>query len=419
MPVKEIAQIGAVIGRDFSYELISAVAPMPPAQLDEALGRLTESGLAFRRGTPPEATYTFKHALVQDAAYDSLLKSRRQELHGRIARTIQERFPAVVENNPEVLARHYTQAHDNSNAIPLWQKAGELALSRFALSEAISHLSKGLEIVAALPESTERDIRELALRVPLGTAWLALKGWAASEVWEVFEPATRLAQTLNRSEVLLHTLFFLMWNVLTQGRVNDSEKWQNEIQATATAAGDPDVLIYGNAAALHGHFWAGRLTETVKEGEKLLAVYDEQKHRYAADVLNHDFRTFQGVYRSIVMWMLGYPDRAIRLVEENEAHAQRRAHPFDLGYALSMHAHVFNWRGEPEEIWKRAEMCDRIGRDNSIPVLSLIMAPLAKAYALLCERNPAEAIPIAEAALAAWEFNRWHGHHWIRKSPAS
>jgi tetratricopeptide (TPR) repeat protein len=404
MPVKEIAQIGAVVGRDFSYELISAVAPMPAAQLDEALARLIESGLAFRRGTPPEATYSFKHALVQDAAYDSLLKSRRQELHGRIARVIRERFPSVVENNPEVLARHYTQAHDNSNAIPLWQKAGELALSRFALSEAISHFNEGLENVATLPESAERDIRDLALRVPLGTAWQALKGWAASEVREVFEPAARLAQTLNRSEVLLHTLFYLMLNTMTQGRVSDSEKWLNEIQVTVTAAGDPDVLIYGSAAASIIHFWAGRLTETVKAGEKVLARYDEQKHRYLADVINHDFRTISGTYCSIVTWMLGYPDRAARLVEENETHARRRAHPFDLGYAVAMHAnHVFNFRGEPGEIWKRAEICDRLGRDNSIPPLSLIMAALAKAYALLCDRNPAEAIPIAEAALAAWE----------------
>ena len=121
MPVKEIAQIGAAIGREFSYELIAAVAPMPQAQLDDALARLTESGLAFRRGTPPDAVYTFKHALVQDAAYDSLLKSRRQELHAKIARVIEARFPNIKTTEPEVLAHHLTAAGLAEAAIPLWQ----------------------------------------------------------------------------------------------------------------------------------------------------------------------------------------------------------------------------------------------------------------------------------------------------------
>src|SRR5574341_934746 len=125
MPVKEIAQIGAAIGREFSYELIAAGAPMSQVQLDSALAQLIDSGLAFRRGTPPEATFTFKHALVQDAAYDSLLKSRRQELHAKIARVIEQRLAELKETEPEVLAHHYTQAGQPRSAIPLWQKAGE------------------------------------------------------------------------------------------------------------------------------------------------------------------------------------------------------------------------------------------------------------------------------------------------------
>jgi hypothetical protein len=130
MPVKEVAQIGAAIGREFSYELIAAVAPMPQVQLDDALVQLSASGLAFRRGTPPDAIYTFKHALVQDAAYDSLLKSRRQELHGKIARVIEQQFPSIKTTEPEVLAHHLTAAGLTEAAIPLWQAAGDLALKR-------------------------------------------------------------------------------------------------------------------------------------------------------------------------------------------------------------------------------------------------------------------------------------------------
>src|SRR5262249_42218382 len=161
------------------YELVAAVAPHSGAELDRALAQLTQSGLAFQQGTSLDAVYTFKHALVQDAAYDSLLRRRRQELHSKIANVIEERFPNIEATEPELLARHYTAAKQPEKAIPLWQKAGSLALKRMALVEAIAHLSKGLELVAALPASAERDGSELDLRTLLGTAWMSLKGWAA------------------------------------------------------------------------------------------------------------------------------------------------------------------------------------------------------------------------------------------------
>jgi predicted ATPase len=182
-PVREVAQIGAAIGREFSWELIAAVAPHPRPELDQALAQLTASGLAFQQGVPPDAVYTFKHALVQDAAYDSLLRARRQELHGKIATAIEEHWPHIAGTEPELLAHHYTEAKQPEKAIPLWQRAGSLALKRMVLAEAIAHLNKGLELVAALPASAERDGTELDLRVLLGTAWLALKGWPAQEVW--------------------------------------------------------------------------------------------------------------------------------------------------------------------------------------------------------------------------------------------
>ena len=147
----------------------------------------------FQQGTPPDSVYTFKHALVQDAAYDSLLRRRRQELHGRIAKVIEERWPDTAAAEPELLAHHYTEAKQSEKAIPLWQKAGSVALGRMAVTEAIAHLNKGLELITALPASAERDGRELDLRTLLGAAWPALKGWAAQEVWESLDPALGLA----------------------------------------------------------------------------------------------------------------------------------------------------------------------------------------------------------------------------------
>ena len=163
-PMKHILQIGACIGREFSYELLARVSALPDEPLEEALRKLTGTGLVYRRGVPPDATYTFKHALVQDAAYDSQLKSRRQQLHARLAQVLQEDFADRVASEPELLAHHYTQAGDLTAAIPWWCEAGKLAARRVALREAIGHFQKGLVLIEQLPPSPERDKLELSIR---------------------------------------------------------------------------------------------------------------------------------------------------------------------------------------------------------------------------------------------------------------
>jgi class 3 adenylate cyclase len=403
MPVKEIAQIGAAIGREFSYELIAAVAPMPRAQLDDALARLCESGLAFRRGTPPDAIYTFKHALVQDAAYDSLLKSRRQELHAKIARVIEARFPNSKTTEPEVLAHHLTAAGLTEAAIPLWQTAGDLALKRMALTEAIAHLDRGLELVSTLPRSSQRDASELGLRCPLGTAWLALKGWAAPEVWTSLHPALALAQSLKRIDALAHILWGLASNVCTQGRVAESLPWVEEMLDIAGATGDADLLIGGHMSACVSYCWAGKFTRAVEHADKVLDLYDNEKHRHLADILNRDPKTVAGSFGSISTWMLGYPDRALRLSDDKDAHARRRGHPFDLGFALTRGAHEFDRRCELGDLLKRAEEIEQLGRENSLPFLWAMQAPMCRGQALIQKGNPAEGIAPLKAAIAFCE----------------
>jgi class 3 adenylate cyclase len=349
MPLKQIAQIGAAIGREFSYELIAAVAPMPQAQLDDALVRLTESGLAFRRGTPPDATYSFKHALVQDAAYDSLLKSRRHGLHAKIGRAIEARYPNMKTTEPEVLAHHLSEAGLTETAIPLWQSAGELGLKRMALTEAISHLNQGLELVATLPWSSQRDASELGLRTRLGTAWIALKGWAASEVWTSLHPALALAKSLERNDALAPILWGLFHNVVAQGRVAESLPWAKEMLDLAQTTGDADLLITAHALACCCFCYVGEFIKVLGHVDHVLDLYDEEKHRHLADSLNSDPKTVAGVFGSISTWMLGYPDRAVRLSDEKDAHARRRGHPLNLGTALTMGAHEFDCRYDHED----------------------------------------------------------------------
>jgi tetratricopeptide (TPR) repeat protein len=322
--VKEIAQIGAVIGHEFSYELIAAVAPHSKPELDEALAKLTASGLAFCQGRPPNAVYSFKHALVHDAAYDSLLTTRRQALHAKIASAIEQRHPAVKETEPELLAHHYTEAKQFHKAIPLWHKAGKLAHKRVALAEGISDLERGLELIAALPQSMERDGYEIDLRTILGTAWMAFKGWLCQEVWDSLHPALVLAHSLRRTDALLPILSGLWSNVLNRGRAAESLHWVEQTLNVAEAYGGPDLLILGHRAAMASYFYLGELTKTREHADQVLSLYDDRQHVHLVQILNQDQRTESLSLKARALWMLGYPDQALKVDETAQTHAPAR-----------------------------------------------------------------------------------------------
>jgi hypothetical protein len=402
-PVKEIAQIGAAIGREFSYELIAAVAPHSRPELDQALARLVESGLAFRQGTPPAAVYTFKHALVRDAAYESLLKASGRELHGKIARVIEELFPNIEATEPELLAHHYTEAKLLPQAIPLWQKAGSVALGRMALTEAIAHLSKDLELVAALPASAERDDKELDLRTLLGTAWMALKGWPAQEVWDSLHPALDLANSLRRNDSLVPIFRGLFANMLTRGRVAESLRWVTQLMNASETFGDADLLIVGHVAAVIAHSWLGDPIKTREHADRVLMLYGEERHGHLVGVLNTDPKTQSLIFSALSTWVLGYPEQAARIIDAAHDHARSRGHPFDLGWALTFGAHVFDHLREPDEWLKRIEEGDRAGRENSLPVLTEICVPVSSGLALIRKGRVAEGIAVLERGIAVWE----------------
>jgi predicted ATPase len=401
--VKEIAQIGAAIGREFSYELIAAVAPHAKPTLDQALAQLTASGLAFQRGAPPDAVYTFKHALVQDAAYDSLLRRRRQELHGRIARVIEERFPNMEATEPELLAHHFTEAKQPDKAIPLWQKAGRLALGHMALAEAIAHLNKGLELVAALPASAERDGKELDLRTLLGTAWMAPKGWAVQEVWDSLFPALGLANALRRNDALVPILWGLFIHLLARGRVAESRRWVTQLMNAAETYGDPDLLIVGHHAAVVANFWLGDPIKVREHAARVLSLYSEERHGHLVGILNTDPKTQTLGFSALSTWMLGYPEQAVGISDATHIHARRRRHPFDLGWALTTGGEVFGFLGVPGEWLKRVEEGDRVGRENSLPFVTECLVPNHSGIALIRKGQVAEGMAALERGIAAWE----------------
>ena len=349
--------------------------------------------------------------MVQDAAYDSLLKSRRQELHATIARVLAADFPQTTATEPELLAHHLTAAGQAAAAIPFWQQAGTLALKRFALNEAIAHLNQGMELIGTLPPSPERDGKELDLRTPLGTAWMALKGWAAPEVWTSLHPALGLAKSLGRHEALLPIYWGLWVHVMVQGRVAESLDWVNDMLATAEASGDPDLLIAAHWAACATHFWRGDLTQSRAHDDRVLALYDEEQHRHLADLMNTDPKSDVGIYGSLGTWMLGYPDRAVQLCDANDAHARRRGHPFDLGFALTVGSQVWDFRCEPEQMLARVEEAERLGRTHSLPFISDVLAQMMKGIAWLRAGRLAEGIPQLRGALET--FNAHGGELWM------
>ena len=230
---KAVAQLGAVLGRTFASELLRAVAPLDELALWRGLVQLVQAEVLYHRGMPPHATYTFKHALVQDAAYQSLLRSTRQQYHQRMAQVVAERFPDLAETQPELLAHHYTEAGLAAHAMPYWQRAGERAAGRSAHVEAIGHFRQALEVLALLPDTSERAQQELTLQRALGASLLATRGFAAPEVEHVYTRARALCQRLGDSREIGPVLFGLWGFYYVRGDLRTARELAEQLLTLA------------------------------------------------------------------------------------------------------------------------------------------------------------------------------------------
>ena len=405
--VSKLAQIGAIIGRVFSYELLAAVAAEKKEDLDNDLEELTRTELVFRRGTPPDATYTFKHALVQEAAHNSLPFQKRRRLHKQIANLLETEFPEVVANEPELLAHHRSEAGEPGDliaAIPLWRRAGESALARVALQEAVNYLEKGLAIVDRLAPSTERDNLELSLREPLHSARLRWRGWAASEVGANATAILWLAQRQRQPQSLLLGLWGTWINTITQGRVAETPAWARRLLAEGVQSGNIDMQIFGHRALLSSHFYLGELQQAVEEGDRVLALYDPREAGRWMELTGNDSRTAVGIFASQSLWMLGYPDKAAHVSDQKDADARRLGHPFDIGWALTWGSYVFDYRCEPDRLLARVGEADRLTREQSIlPVFSSALVPMVEGLALLRKGQLPKAISSLRAGIDGWK----------------
>ena len=347
--VKEIAQIGAAIAREFSYSLLHAVVGSDEASLRSALAQLEESELVFRDGAPPEARYSFKHALVQDTAYESLLRSRRQILHRRIAETLCEKFAGVVEAEPELVAHHFTQAGLTEPAIEYWGKAGDLALRRSAFKEAIAHLGKAIEMMEALAGAGEKEKtggQLLRLQVSYGNAMIAAHGHGAPETVAAFKRAHQLGAGAADIYARFSANYGLWAGSYVHGDLNAMrEPAQAFLRDVESQPRSPEA---GVAHRVYGvtQWFAGNFIEARSHLEQALAIFDPERDRDLAFRFGQDVGVSAMVYLAIVLWPLGEVDRARELVDATAARIAELGHLATSTYGIDAQCHVRDHRPE-------------------------------------------------------------------------
>jgi class 3 adenylate cyclase/predicted ATPase len=334
-PVKEVAQIGAVLGREFPYELLAAVARRADAQLRNALDQLTEAGLVFRRGTPPRATFMFKHALVQEAAYSTLLRSQRQELHARIGKVLEDRFPETAETEPEILAHHFTQAGLSDVAVEYWRKAGERALQRSANAEASAHLTNAISLIASLPAGSERDRRELTLQMALGSATRAIKGHGAAETLRVYSRARDLLDEgipVKEQVAVLYGLWTV--NVVRCEYLPGLVVAQQSLTLAARGQ-DPEASAFANRM-MGLTLWAtGQFALAAPYLEQTVALYAPGTGNTTDLRYSQDHAVWALSLLACALWPLGYPDKAAAAAAKSLSWAREIQHAMTTGFALS------------------------------------------------------------------------------------
>ena len=359
--------MGATLGREFSYELLQAVSSVDEATLQQGLTQLVDAELVYQRGLPPQAHYLFKHALVQDTAYQSLLKSERQQLHQQIAQVLVERFPDTAETQPELVAHHYTEAGLIEQAIPYWQQAGERAVDRSAYVEAISHLSKGLELLKTLPETVERLHQELNLQTPLGLAFMATKGYGAPEVGKAYTRARELCRQVGETPQLAPVLYGLWIFHLVRAELPTAYEAAEQLLRLGQNTQDPALIMEGHHGLGQISYFMGKFAAAREHVEQAIALYDSRQSSSPAIRPVQDPGVMCRGYAAWSLWHLGYPDQALQRVHEAFALAQKLSHPFSFAFALHFALNLHQFRKEGQLAQERAEALLAFSSEHGFP----------------------------------------------------
>jgi TOMM system kinase/cyclase fusion protein len=400
--VKGLAQLGATLGREFSYELLQAVSPWDEETLRRGLSQLVETEFLYQQGLPPQATYLFKHALIQETAYQSLLRSIRQQHHQRIAQVLEARFPDLCETQPELLAHHYTEAGLSAQAVPYWQRAGQRAIERSAHVEAISHLTTALALLTSFPDGPERTQQELALLTALGVPLVLTRGHAAPEVETTYARARELCRQLGDAPQLFSVLLGLMRFYFHRGELATAHDLGEQLLRLAERLDDAGLCVRAHMMLAEVLLWRGEFTRARAHAEQGLARYDPQQHRDHVFRFGNDSGVGCRVVGAMALWALGYPDQALQRSEEGLTLAQELAHPFTLGLALQYAARVHQLRREIALTHERTEALIALATAQGFAMWTA-RGPILRGWALAEQRQVADGLAQIRQGVATWQ----------------
>jgi predicted ATPase len=400
--VKEVAQIGAAIGREFSYRLVAGLSSMTVEDLEVALESLVASELVHRKGNPPEAAYTFKHALVQDAAYDSLLKRDRQKLHAGIAESLLESTPTIAEGEPELVAHHFGEAGLIEPAIEYWGRAGQNAAGRAANREAIEYFWKALRLLETLPEGGDRDAAELDLLTHLGPALMIVEGWAAGEVGTVYQRANALAERIKTSVDLVPPLVGIWLFHNARGHYDLADEVTGKLFDIARTTSNEDVLLQAHHAEWPILLFRGSFEAADDKIEKGLGLYEFERHKgHALLYMGHDPAVCAHGCGSQVVWTLGYPERAEQHATRALEIARQVAHAPTLAFGLWYVTGARAASGDTRAVLDAMDELLRLSREQKLGPFEAA-AQLLSGWALAASGSAGEGLERMRAGFDIW-----------------
>ena len=350
--------------------MLRSVASLDETTLQNGLTQLVESELVYQRGLPPQARYLFKHALVQDAAYQSLLRSRRQQIHQSIAETLEDQFAETKETQPELIAHHYTEAGMAEQAIPYWQIAGEQAINRSAHIEASNHLLKGLEVFETLPNLSEHTSQELSLQLPLGMSYMISKGFASPEVEKRLARVQELCQQVGESPRLLLVLPFVSGFQVTRGNIRTSQELAKQLFSLSEKLHKPMATLHASYGLGESAFWLGDLVSArtyLEYGTTLSAFRDPAP--LALRSIHHPGVAILAILGR-ALWILGYPDQAQEKMREARLLSEELSHPASQAFALSFSAAASTFCGNITEAKELATIQRELASEQRFPLWS-------------------------------------------------
>ncbi|HEY7426500.1 MAG TPA: protein kinase [Gemmataceae bacterium] len=390
---REVAQLAAALGHEFSYELLAAVAALDEATLQAELANLVKAEILYPKGRPPRCTYLFKHALLEDALYNALVKDKRQQFHRRIAEMLEARFPQTALTQPELLAHHFTEADLPAKAVGYWLEAGLRSRERCANVETIGHLTRGLELLEALDESPERDVRELELLSALGTAYIASRGYAAPEVGPVFGRARALCERVGQPPQLFALLLGIWeWHTV-RGDLRLCMDLAAEGMEFARRQNDPGMMMEALFMAGTTLLYRADFSAARDRFAKAIAEYDDRERtKFWADHTSHNAGVTCRSNLAVALWHLGYPDQALKLNRETCQLAYEIGHPFSVAYSLHHTAWLCQQCRLGAEVKAAAEEEIRIAMEQGFALWSATGTSF-KGAGMLLQGERVEAMP--------------------------